>query len=208
MISNSLLIAHCSLLIGSFFCGALPFSVWIGQFALGKDIRSYGDGNPGSTNVFRAGGRLWGIAAFLLDMLKAAVPVGFAYLILGIDGMWMVAIAIAPVLGHAFSPFLRFHGGKAVAATFGMWIGLTIAEVPTVFGLLLLYWFKVILPGGWAVIFALLCLLGYLLLTHNTALFLTVWAGNTAILAWKHRAELQEAPRIRDASWLRKLLKT
>ncbi|MFN8373979.1 MAG: glycerol-3-phosphate acyltransferase [Anaerolineae bacterium] len=204
---ESPLVTRCLLLTVSFLCGSLPFSVWIGQLALRKDIRQYGDQNPGATNVFRAGGKGWGVAAFLLDTFKATLPVGFAYYILGIDGWWMVAIAVAPVLGHAFSPFLRLRGGKAVAAAFGMWMGLTIGEVPTVSGLLLLYWFKVIDNSGWAVLFTLGSLLGYLLLAHPTPLFLAVWAGSGAIVLWKHRAELKSAPQIREDAWVRRLFR-
>jgi glycerol-3-phosphate acyltransferase PlsY len=199
------LVTHYTLLIVAFLSGALPFSVWIGLLALGKDIRQYGDHNPGTTNVFRAGGRGWGVAAFVLDTFKATIPVGLAYYILGMSGLWMVAVAVAPILGHGYSPFLRFRGGKAVAATFGMWMGLTIGEVPTVLGLLLLYWFKVIESSGWAVMFALLSLFGYLLLAHPTPLFLAVWGGSSLILVWKHRCELKSVPRIRDDAWVRRV---
>jgi glycerol-3-phosphate acyltransferase PlsY len=202
---NSSLTTHYSLLIAAFLSGSIPFSVWIGRLALRRDIREYGDKNPGSTNVFRAGGKGWGALAFLLDTLKSAVPVGVAYWFLGINGLWMVAIAIAPVLGHAFSPFLKFRGGKAVAAAFGMWMGLTIGEIPPISGLLLLYWFKVIDSSGWAIMFTSLSLLGYLLLAHPTPLFIGIWAGTTAILAWKHRAELRQRPHIRDDAWVRKI---
>ncbi|MDD5313586.1 MAG: glycerol-3-phosphate acyltransferase, partial [Dehalococcoidia bacterium] len=54
----------------SFLLGACPFSVWIGKLALKTDIRLYGDGNPGAYNVFRAGGRFWGVVCMLADILK------------------------------------------------------------------------------------------------------------------------------------------
>jgi glycerol-3-phosphate acyltransferase PlsY len=62
----------------------------------------------------------------MLDISKAAIPVGLSYYNLGIRGIPMYLIAIAPILGHVFSPFLQFHGGKAIAASLGVWIGLTI----------------------------------------------------------------------------------
>ncbi|NWF68868.1 MAG: glycerol-3-phosphate acyltransferase [Chloroflexi bacterium] len=190
----------------AFGCGALPFSLWVGQLALRKDIRAYGDGNPGATNVFRAGGRLLGFTAFLLDTLKGTVPVGYAYFFAGVTGPLMVAVALAPILGHAFSPFLRFRGGKAVAVTFGVWVGLTIWEIPTFSGLLLLYWFKVIKVSGWAVMCACASILLYLLLTRFDPLLLAVWAGSTAILAYTHRADLRQAPTLREDAWVRKVL--
>src|SRR5690242_19021308 len=99
----------------AFFCGALPFSVWIGQRVLKKDIRRYGDTNPGATNVLRAGGRGAAALALLLDFLKGALPVALAHFQANFTGWPLVGVALAPVLGHAFSPFLRFKGGKAVA---------------------------------------------------------------------------------------------
>jgi len=103
-----------------FVSGSIPFSPWLVRLLLGQDIRQYGDGNPGATNTWRAGGWRVGIVALLLDMVKGLLPVGLACSIVGISGWDLVPIALAPVLGHAFSLFLRLRGGKAVAASFGI----------------------------------------------------------------------------------------
>ncbi|MDX1689246.1 MAG: glycerol-3-phosphate acyltransferase, partial [Candidatus Promineifilaceae bacterium] len=113
-------------IIVAFLCGSLPFSVWIGRAALEKEITRFGDGNPGAANVWRAGGVGWGMLAGLLDFLKGATPVALANYVLGLDSLILAFVAIAPIAGHAFSPFLRFRGGKALAVTFGIWAGLTI----------------------------------------------------------------------------------
>lgn len=118
----------------SFLAGSLPFSFWIGRLAMQEDIRQYGDGNPGAFNVFRAGGKVWGWLAILLDGLKGAVPVGIAHFVYGLDGWVLVLTALAPVLGHAYSPFLGFRGGKALAVTFGSWAGLSLWIGPVVLG--------------------------------------------------------------------------
>lgn len=191
------------LVVIAFFSGALPFSVWVGRLALGKDIREYSDGNPGATNVLRAGGVKWGALALLLDFIKGALPVWIARVTLGLEGWPLLAVALAPVLGHAFSPFLRFRGGKAVAVTGGVWCGLTIWEVPTIGGLLLGFWFSFVNESGWAVMLTLLSVLAYLLLTWRDPLLLAAWSGNAAILAWKHRAELTQPPTLR--AWYRNL---
>ena len=91
----------------AFLCGSLPFSVWLGKWFVGVDVRQYGDGNPGSANVFRAGNKVVGLVALLLDVAKGAAPVGLSYYTLGIRGIPMYLIAIAPILGHVFSPFLK-----------------------------------------------------------------------------------------------------
>jgi glycerol-3-phosphate acyltransferase PlsY len=110
----------------TFLCGSIPFSVWSGKLFLQLDVRKYGDGNPGATNVFRSGNRLIGFLVLVLDITKSAAPVGLAYFNLGIRGLPMFLIAIAPILGHAFSPYLGFQGGKALSTVLGVWIGLTI----------------------------------------------------------------------------------
>jgi glycerol-3-phosphate acyltransferase PlsY len=184
----------------SFLSGSLPFAVWIGKLALGKDIRQYGDHNPGMTNVLRAGGKDWGAVALLLDGFKGAIPVGLAYWMFGKTGWGMVLIAIAPVLGHAFSPFLKFRGGKAVAVTFGIWTGLTLFLGPTMLGVSLGLVLLVTGSEAWPLLPAMLTLLFILLLDKLPTWMLAVWTANLAVFFWKHRIELGTAPRLRG--WL------
>lgn len=190
----------------SFLAGALPFSVWLGQFFLRRDIRAFGDGNPGATNVLRAGGRLSAFLALLLDYLKGALPVGLAHMVAGIGGWQLAAIACMPVLGHAFSPFLRGRGGKSVAASFGIWSGLTLWEGPAAAGIFMLAGVLLFGFNGWAVMLAMLGLLFYLLSGPElqigpqpveTTILLAVWAVNLAVVFFKHRGELATLPRLR-----------
>jgi acyl phosphate:glycerol-3-phosphate acyltransferase len=69
--------------VAAFLLGSLPFSVWVGRIWLGADIRTFGDHNPGATNVLRAGGKAPAIRALALDAFKAAIPTGIAWLCLG-----------------------------------------------------------------------------------------------------------------------------
>lgn len=185
------------LTVTGYLLGAIPFSVLIGKLALGKDIRQYGDGNPGATNVQRAGGGTrWFVAAFLSDFAKGMLIPGIAYWGMGIDDWRIVPIALAPVLGHAFSVFLGFTGGKAVAVSFGIWAGLTLAIVPTLLGGLLVLAVKTVDVDGWAVILAFAPISLVLALFFNP-LFLLVWAGNLLILAFKHRQDLVRVPHLK-----------
>ena len=188
-----------------FASGSLMFSLWLGRLALGRDIRAVGDGNPGATNVILAGGVGWGALAVLLDVFKGAIPVFLAKFVALVSGPGLVLVALAPILGHAFSPWLGFRGGKAVAATFGVWIGLTIWEAPSVLGILLGTWFAFVAVSGWALLFALLSLGVYLLLTNPDPVYLAVWAGSTALLAYKYRADLGRFPEPRP--WLKARLR-
>jgi glycerol-3-phosphate acyltransferase PlsY len=181
----------------SFLCGSLPFSVWLGKLFLRVDVRQYGDGNPGAANVFKAGSKAVGLLALILDVSKAAAPVGLSYYNLGIRGFPMFLIAIAPVLGHVFSPFLKFHGGKAIAVSLGVWVGLTIWKASlagvtgTVIGIALMT------SPGWAVMLGMLSILVTLLIWIPDPLLLLVWAGQTLILVWTHRSDLHQKPRLR-----------
>lgn len=88
----------------------------------GVDLRHFGSGNPGATNVARALGRRWGVAVGVLDVAKGAVPAAVA---LGAVGRpWAYAVGAAAVLGHVTSPFLRGRGGKGVATSLGVLLAL------------------------------------------------------------------------------------
>ena len=196
-LANNYLLTWVAFCIIAFLCGSLPFSVWLGNLFLKQDVRQYGDGNPGATNVIRAGSKAVGLLVLTLDISKAAVPVGLAYHNLGIRGIPMVLIAVAPVLGHAFSPFLGFHGGKALATALGVWIGLTIwkASLVGVLGTMLGY--ALIPLSGWAVMIGQACILAALLIWMPDPLLLVTWGIQVLILAWTHRADLCKRPYLR-----------
>lgn len=184
----------------AFLCGSLPFSVWLGKIFLSLDVRQFGDGNPGAANAFRAGSKLVGLFALLLDVSKAAAPVGLAYFTLGIRAVPMFLIAIAPILGHVFSPFLRFQGGKGLSTALGVWIGLTIWKASLAGVITAVIGIALFTSPGWAVMLALGGILVALLLWMPDPLLLLVLASETFILVWTHRAELSHPPRIRP--WL------
>jgi len=111
-------------IVAAFLSGSVPWSWILGKFR-GIDIRSKGSGNTGATNLFRICGKGAGISGLLLDTLKGALPVLAAKH--GIPGIlppigdWALALtAIFAVLGHVFSPWLGFRGGKGVATTLGV----------------------------------------------------------------------------------------
>ncbi|MCB0184351.1 MAG: glycerol-3-phosphate acyltransferase [Caldilineaceae bacterium] len=191
----------------AFLSGSLPFSVWVGRLFLGTDIRTVGDANPGATNVLRAGGKGLAALALLLDFLKGALPVSIAYFVLDYQGWALLLVAILPVLGHAFTPFLRGRGGKAVATSGGVWCGLTVWEGPTVGGLLLGLCTYLLGANGWAVLTAISGMVIYLGLTPPTWNGLDarperwlIWSLgllNLLVVGWKHRADLRIPPQLR-----------
>ncbi|PWH12959.1 MAG: hypothetical protein DDG59_14970 [Anaerolineae bacterium] len=183
----------------SFLSGSLPFAVWLGRLK-GKDVRAVGDHNPGAINAFRAGGKWVGVAVLLLDVSKAAAPIGLAYYEFGWRGAVMIPIALAPMLGHAYSPFLGFRGGKAIATALGVWIGLTLWRVPLVALPALTLFYLWLRNSGWALLLTLASVGVYLWLFNPDPLFLTVLALQSALLLWKHRQDLRQLPWQKPAS--------
>ena len=178
-----------------YISGSLPFSVWLGKAFARADVRQIGDGNPGAANAWKAGGWQVGLAALLLDYFKGALPVAAAHFIFNLTG-WSIALAsLAPILGHAFSPLLNFRGGKGLTVTFGVWSGLTLAQVPLVLGLFMTLFYFTLSVDAWAVILSMIGLLAHLLIQQTDTALLAVWFGNLAVIVWKHRRELRQAPR-------------
>ncbi|MGC9467010.1 MAG: glycerol-3-phosphate acyltransferase [Anaerolineae bacterium] len=188
--------------LASFVSGAIPFSLLIGRLALRRDIRGYGDGNPGATNVLRAGSKAWALVAAFLDMLKGALPVALAYVVFDLRGFEIVPIALAPIVGHLYSPFLKGQGGKGVAVTGGIWIGLTFGIAAAIGTILMSLGYLVQSVAGWAVTLGLAGIGLYLAIWQPDPVLLTIWAGNTLLLLWRHREDLRHRPELR--AWLRK----
>jgi glycerol-3-phosphate acyltransferase PlsY len=117
----------------AYLVGSIPFGVIIAR-AHGKDLRAIGSGNIGATNVSRALGRRWGYICFGLDVLKGLLPmlafraIALPHIAVTIHGPAVMAswllVGIAAILGHVFPVYLRFKGGKGVATSFGVALGL------------------------------------------------------------------------------------
>ncbi len=185
-----------------FFLGSIPFAVWLGKIFLGTDIRNYGDHNPGTFNVFRAGGKLLGVLVLFLEVGKGLVPVSIAYRDLGIRGLGLILVILSPVIGHAFSPFLKFKGGKAVAATLGVWGAISAGTFPAlgltppipVFGLIVISFMKFFLgPDGWLVMFFFLSnfIVGWFIGIWKEIELLVAFLLNWILLAYTHREEIK-----------------
>jgi glycerol-3-phosphate acyltransferase PlsY len=116
---------------GSFLLGAIPFGLLVGRLH-GIDVRSIGSGNVGAMNVGRILGRQWFFVVFILDLFKGLVPT--------LMGGWLLPtyasevapsilmisrflVGFAAILGHNYSPFLKFRGGKGVSTSLGVALG-------------------------------------------------------------------------------------
>jgi glycerol-3-phosphate acyltransferase PlsY len=130
------LLLTISLLLTAFLCGSIPCGFLIAR-ARGIDIRKHGSGNIGATNVWRVCGRGAGLLCFFLDFLKGLAPSLLAGAFINniistrlavsltdatAAALWL-AVALAAVLGHMFTPWLGFKGGKGISTGFGALIG-------------------------------------------------------------------------------------
>jgi glycerol-3-phosphate acyltransferase PlsY len=115
-------------IVAAYLLGSVPFAFLI-AWAHGKDLRTIGSGNIGATNLARAVGRTWGYVCFALDMLKGLAPMAIVGAIVGVPenpgrlSLWLL-VGAAAILGHVFPIYLRFKGGKGVATSFGVALGL------------------------------------------------------------------------------------
>ncbi len=106
----------------AYLIGAIPIGLLAG-FAKGVDVRQIGSGNIGTTNVIRAVGTRIGIAVFAGDVLKGVLGVLLCK-VLGGEGWMLGMAALLVVMGHCFSPYLGFKGGKGVATSLGAFLAL------------------------------------------------------------------------------------
>ena len=185
-----------------FLLGSLPFSLILGKLFAKIDIRRVGDGNPGGTNALKAGGLKVGAPAILLDIGKGFLPVYLAQRY-GVSGWSLVPVCLAPILGHAFSPFLKFHGGKALGATGGAWVGIIGLWAFPLYALLAVPATLIQTEDGWSANAGMLALFGYAVL-YGPAWMVGFAALNWALIVWTHRHALAHRPQVRTwvANWL------
>ncbi|MCK5114264.1 MAG: glycerol-3-phosphate 1-O-acyltransferase PlsY [Phycisphaerae bacterium] len=114
-----------------YLAGSIPFGIIIAKLH-GKNLRSSGSGNVGATNVGRVIGRKWGYICFLLDVLKGAIPTAAAGWLIGAfdnvptilqQGAWL-SVGAGCIFGHVFNIWLKFRGGKGVATSLGVVLGI------------------------------------------------------------------------------------
>lgn len=132
-------------LVGAYLYGAMPFGYLI-ALSKGVDIRKIGSGNIGTTNVYRALGVVFGAMTLLLDLSKGFIPSYLAFhYFSGLTPLQQWLLFLAPIIGHCFSVFLRFKGGKGVATSVGALLGFDIRLVL----MFVAVWLVIFLPTRW-----------------------------------------------------------
>jgi acyl phosphate:glycerol-3-phosphate acyltransferase len=132
-------------LFASYLLGAIPTSYLVSRFIAGIDLRKQGSGNLGATNLYRVLGWKYAVPVALFDIAKGAVPV-LVFAQQALDSqLFAMACGVAAIVGHVFSVFVGFKGGKGVATAAGVMLGLT----PLALGAAALVWVALVLLTGY-----------------------------------------------------------
>lgn len=131
--------------VAAYFIGNLDFAYIVVKAVRGEDVRNYGSGNAGTTNVLRTMGLKYAVPVFVLDALKGSVVI-VATRLLGLSDAWTVAAGIAVICGHNWPVFLGFRGGKGTATSIGVFLfyDWRVALISIAIGLLVLLIFKMV----------------------------------------------------------------
>ena len=169
----------------AYLCGSLPWSVWLGRLFFQVDPRQQRDRNPGAANAYRAAGWRLGAAVLILDSLKACLPVAGARWLAGFSGWPLFWVALMPAIGHSFSIFLRFRGGRGITTLFGVWAALTLYAAPAVMGLTAIGGVLTLKNDEVRSLAIPLALIAYLLVTRAPIWMLALAAVQTLFLGAK-----------------------
>ena len=174
----------------AYLLGSIPFGYLLVRIFRKQDIRTFGSGNIGATNVARSGAKGLGIATLLLDLSKAYLAVIIARHFGNSD--LQVSAAIAAILGHCFPIWLRFQGGKGVASALGVCLALS---WPTALGILALFAIVVLLTRyvSLASVIAAACLplFAFHFVPSRTPIAITGFLLIPIIIIVKHHANIR-----------------
>lgn len=186
------------LVILAYFLGSVPFGLVVAKGMCGVDPRTVGSGNVGATNVARNCGLSAGILTLALDLLKGLVPVAVA-LDAGLTTGAVSLTALAVLVGHCYSVFLGFQGGKAVATTVGVF--LPIAWVQTVLAVAVLL--LVLGSTGFMSVasLSLITSLFLFLLFSGKLAFLPLAFAVLLLIFWRHRENVLRLARGEEHPW-------
>lgn len=189
-------------IICAYLFGAIPVGYILTKLLKGIDIRHFGSGNVGATNVFRAVGPFAGTVVLILDILKGLISVTLLgdFLIsnsTGLDPLLVrLFLAVAAVAGHNWTIFLEFKGGKGIATTVGVLLGLSfkLPALGLILGLCLGIWALVVLVTGYISLGSIIaaCALPISMSIFNQPVKLIIFSALLCVLAiYRHNANIR-----------------
>lgn len=177
-------------LLAAYLLGSIPNSYIAGRLTRGIDLREHGSGNLGATNTFRVLGAPIAVPVLILDVLKGFVPAAaFPQWDTSAVWRWALAYGAAAIIGHVFSAFLRFRGGKGVATAAGVFLALA----PVAVLIALAVWAVAVWQSrmvSLGSILAALTLIAVLALYERRPEVLLLGISVAAFVVWGHRANI------------------
>lgn len=178
-------------LLAAYLLGATPTSFVAGKLGRGIDLREHGSKNLGATNLYRVLGWKYAVPAGLFDVAKGAVPVALFGRWAAGPGWLPVALGVAAVLGHMFSPYVRFKGGKGVATAAGMFLGLA----PLALAIAVPIWGVTLWLSGYVSVSSMVAAVVFPLLVRLTApaAAYTFWTSVVlaVLIVYMHRSNIR-----------------
>jgi acyl phosphate:glycerol-3-phosphate acyltransferase len=178
-------------LAASYLAGAIPTSYLAGRLFRGIDLREHGSKNLGATNLYRTLGWRYAIPVGLFDIAKGAIPVLLFAPRVSSSQLFALACGVAAIVGHVFSVFVRFRGGKGVATAAGVMLALT----PAALGVSLLVWVVLVYATGYvslgSIVAAAVFPLAVFLIDHpDRPEILWIDVALAAGIIWLHRGNI------------------
>lgn len=199
-----LILKYLFIAIIAYLLGAIPFGLMLGSRMAKVDIRKYGSGNIGATNVFRTLGTRLGLLTALLDISKAALAVIISMFIIGDEPFMLVGVdvhvqsaqvlaAIMAMVGHNWSPYIGFKGGKGVSCFIGgmLVINWVVALAGLAVGLLVIVITRYVSLGSiLAAVCVMLLLLAAALLTLSAPVYIIYGVLAAGLILFQHRSNI------------------
>jgi len=180
------------IVIASYLFGSFPTAYIVHRAKKGGDIRNYGSGNVGGTNVVRTLGPGYGATTIIADIVKGFIPILVLYFIYPADLILLAIVSVAVIIGHDFPAYIKFRGGKGIAASIG--VVMAVSFLPFINIADSVIWVKIlpffIIFGTWAIVFVIFRIvsLGSLAaaVVNPIAFYFTgfVWPVVIASLCW------------------------
>ena len=176
------------LFILAYLVGSIPNALWIGKMFKNIDVREFGSGNVGATNATRVLGWKLAVMVLIFDAFKGMIFIIIAR-ILGLEDIYVVLIGLAAILGHSYSIYLKFKGGKAVATSLGVMLVL----IPKVVMILIIVFLLIVIISGYVSLASisvagLLPILSYIMYNNIIAL-LSLVVG--ILVIWRHKSNIK-----------------
>jgi glycerol-3-phosphate acyltransferase PlsY len=176
-------------LAAAFLIGSIPFGLIVGRTFFKRDLRASGSGNIGAANALRTLGKTAGLAVLVLDVLKGVAAVLLAHNFAAEPDRIAPLAGLVAILGHCYTPWLRFKGGKGVATFLGCACALSWESALT----FIVVWLAVVVPTGFSSagsVLGVIAAAAILLLGNQSAAAWIFALGSATLVLWKHRQNL------------------